>query len=162
MTPRVPPVADSANEYRIEKVRHSVSLALAGGTTLVGDIFLQPTTRYRAGPQHPAELFNEPEPFIPLAGTGGSVLVAKEQIIRVEFEAPRADTPIEGGATASIDVTCTDGGVYGGTVRLDVRADRSRLLDFLNGVHELFLMLESPNGICLVNRRHIVYVRQRR
>lgn len=162
MTPQIPHTADSANDYRIEKVRHSVLLTLTGGMTLTGDIFLQPTTRYRSGPQHPAELFNEPESFIPVAGIWGSLLVAKDQIIRVEFEAPPADSPIEGGATATIDVTCTDGGVYGGTVRLDVRADRSRLLDFLNGVHEHFLMLESPNGICLVNRRHIVHVHQGR
>lgn len=161
MTPRANR-ANPVNEYHVEKVRHRVSLTLTGGKTFVGDVFLQSSTRYRSGPQHPTELFNEPEAFIPVAATGGSVLVAKEQIIRVEFEAPSIDGPHDGGTTASIDVTCTDGGVYGGAVRLDVRANRSRLLDFLNGVDERFLMLESPTGICLVNRRHVVHVRQRR
>src|SRR5437763_222545 len=99
------------SEYRIEKVRRRVSVAVMGGETLEGDIFLQPTARYRAGPQDPGELFNEADPFVPLAtgGEGGDlVLLAKEHITRVEFPADPADTDLGGVGEAAVDVGFAD------------------------------------------------------
>lgn len=151
------------SEFRIEKVRRCAVVTLAGGGTVQGDFFLQPTARYRVGPQHPAELFEEPDPFLPLAIAADQlVFIAKAQVIRVQFAADPADTEVGGVEEASVDVTCTDGSVASGQLRLETRADRPRLLDYLNGETQQFLTLHSPDGILLINRRQIVQVRQRR
>ncbi|HXT14886.1 MAG TPA: hypothetical protein VN706_04610 [Gemmatimonadaceae bacterium] len=152
------------SEYRIEKVRRRVSLVMAGGERLHGDIFLQPTARYHSGPQEPLDLLNESDAFLPVDMDGRNLsLVAKDQIIRVQYEERAADTEMDGVALASVEIHCTDGSVVGGTIRLETRADRPRLLDFLNGGgdHERFLRLRMPNGVCLVNRRQIAQVRHR-
>lgn len=151
------------SEYRIEKVRRSVTLRLAGGVTLAGDIFVQPTARFRAGPQEPADLLNEPEAFIPVATVEDELmLVAKDQIEHVQFPADGSDTHNDGVADAAVEVWLTDGTSLSGVLRLETRADRSRVLDFLNDEQQRFLTLRTPFGTCLVNRRHITQVRQRR
>lgn len=151
------------SEFRIEKIRHPVVITIAGGMTLQGDVFLQPSARYHHGPQTPAELFEEPEPFVPLAtGDDHLVMVAKEQILRVQFERHAADTDVEGVEEAEVDITLPDGGITSGHLRLETRAGRPRLLDYLNGDDQRFLTLRSPHGMILINRRQIVQVRQRR
>lgn len=151
------------SEYRIEKVRRTVTLVLAGGATLSGDVFLQSTARYRPGPQEPDELFNEEEPFVPLATADGQlVLLAKEHVVMVQFDAGAADTPIGGVAGAAVDLVFADGSVHSGELRMETRASRSRLLDFLNEEHQRFLTLKTPACMCLVNRRQIAQVRHRR
>lgn len=150
------------SEYRIEKIRRSVTMRLAGGATLAGEVFVQPTARFRAGPQHPADLFNEPEPFVPIATVDDElVLVAKDQIAHVQFPGDGADTGVEGGSDATVDVWLADGSSLSGVLRLETRADRSRVLDFLNDEQQRFLTLHTPFGTCLVNRRQITQVRQR-
>jgi hypothetical protein len=151
------------SEYRIEKVRRSVTLVLAGGTTLVGDVFLQSTARYRPGPQEPDELFNEDEPFVPLATADDQlVLLAKDQVTMVQFSGGAADTPVGGVAGAAVDLVFADGTACSGELRMETRASRSRLLDFLNEEHQRFLTLRTSSCVCLVNRRHIAQVRHRR
>jgi hypothetical protein len=154
------------SEYRIEKIRRAVTVVLAGGATLEGDIFLQPAARYRAGPQDPAELLNEDDPFIPLATAGATgdelVLLAKDQISTVQFVESSADTQSNGSAGVAVDLVLADGSVAGGELRLETRASRSRLLDFLNEDSQRFLALRSPSCVRLVNRRQIAQVRHRR
>lgn len=152
------------SEFRIEKIRRRVMVTMVGGATLQGDVFLQPTARFRVGPQHPVELFNEPEAFLPLATAGDHlVMIAKQAVIRVQIERDAADTESEGVEEASVDVTFTDGSVISGPLQMETRADRPRLLDFLNDDHQpAFLTLRSSQGSILINRRQIVQVRQRR
>jgi hypothetical protein len=151
------------SEYRIEKVRRHVSLALSGVGTLKGDIFLQPSARYRAGPQDPAELFNEPEAFIPFVTDADDlILLAKERVAWVQFDDEDSDTSPDGTPGTSVEVVLTDGSRLDGELRLDTRSDRSRLVDFMNGGHQRFLSLRSPAAICLVNWREIAQVRERR
>jgi len=156
-------MAPSTEEFRIEKVRRRVMITMTGGTTLQGDLFLQPSARYRTGPQSPAELFEEPDPYLPLATAGDHlVLIAKEHVLRVQFDRDAADTEVEGVEEAAVDVTFADGSITSGHLRLETRADRPRLLDFLNSAGQHFLVLRSPQGSILINRRHVAQVRQRR
>lgn len=151
------------SEFRIEKIRRAVTLSLATGSELSGEIFLQPSARYRAGPQHPAELFNEPEPFVPVAVGPDLLLIAKDHVRTVQFADDSADTDLEGvEEEASVDVVFSDGKTASGQLRLETRAERPRLLDFLNDDHQRFLTLRSEQGIILINRRRIAQVRQRR
>jgi hypothetical protein len=151
------------SEYRIEKVRRRVTVTLVGGATLEGDVFLQPMARYRAGPQEPVELFDEPEPFVPL-GTDDDelVLIAKEQVSRVQFADEHADTPGNGVTGVEVEVVFDDGSSCRGQLQMETRASRSRVLDFLNEDHQRFLVLWSADGVCLANRRHVAQVRHRR
>lgn len=169
------------SEYRIEKVRRRVSVAISGGGTLEGDIFLQPSARYRSGPQDPAELFNESESFVPLATDGDRlVLLAKDHVMTVQFDDLDADTFVDGGTPGgsdrrqtgrsdpggiatgvSVEIVLSDGSLVDGELRLEMRSERTRLLDFLNGGHQRFLTLRSPARVCLVNWRQIAHVRQR-
>ena len=169
------------SEYRIEKVRRRVSVALSGGGTLVGDIFLQPSARYRSGPQDPAELFNEPESFFPLATNGDElILIAKDHVKTVQFDDAEVDTFVDGvtdgrsdrrqavrsdsagvATGVVVEVVLRDGSHVDGELRLEMRSDRTRLLDFLNGGQQRFLTLRSPGRVCLVNWRQIAQVRQR-
>ena len=162
-SPGTPTHATYTSDLRIEKVRRHVMVTMAGGSTLQGDVFLQPVARYRTGPQLPGELLNEPEAFFPLATAGDHlVLIAKEQVMRVTLERDAADTDLEGVEEAAVDITFPDGSLTSGYLRLETRADRPRLLDYLNGDRGHFLTLRSPHGIILINRRQIVQVRQRR
>ena len=150
------------SEYRIEKVRRRVSVTLSGGSMLHGEIFLQPTARYRAGAQEPSELFNENEAFLPLATAGDDlVLLAKRHVSRVQYDADTADTDSRGGTDASVEIVFTDGTRLSGLLRLEARSDRSRLLDYLNADPQRFLMLRSSNRIWLVNREQIAQVLHR-
>ncbi|MEP6494850.1 MAG: hypothetical protein ABJF01_19340 [bacterium] len=150
------------SEYRIEKVRLRVAVAVTGGGTLKGDVFLQPSARYRTGPQEPAELFNEPESFVPLAMPDDQmILLAKDHVLRVEFEPQSADTEIDGAVDVSVEIVLNDGSSVAGELRYDPRIDGPRLLDFLNRHHERFLTLRCSAGVCLVNWRQIAQVRQR-
>jgi hypothetical protein len=150
------------SEYRIEKVRRRVAVSLVGGVVLEGDVFLQPTARYRMGPQDPAELFNEADPFLPLAMHGDhGVLIAKEHVTRVQFAVEEADTEIGEGSDEAVEIVFADGTRCSGRLRLETRADRARLLDFLNGGHQRFLTLRSSSLVCLVNRGQIAQVLDR-
>lgn len=150
------------SEYRIEKVRRRVTVTLVGGATLDGEVFLQASARYRLGPQDPADLFNEAEPYVPLAVGSELVFVAKDQVTQVQFPAPAADTELDGvSEDVAIAVVFADGSAASGDLRLETRVDRSRLLDYLNGDHQRFMTLRSPAGVCLINRRHVAQVRQR-
>lgn len=153
---------ESTSEYKIEKVRRRVLIVITGGARMHGDLFLQPTARYRAGPQDPADLLNDAEPFLPVALDGHVMtFIAKDQIIRVQYEESPADTSPKGAAPASVEIHCTDGTAMTGTLRLEMPADRPRLLDYLNGESAAFLRLVMPTAVCLVNRRQITQVRHR-
>lgn len=148
------------SEYRIEKVRRRVIVTLAGGARLDGDIFLQPWAPYRTGPQDPGDLLNEADLFFPLSTSGdGMVLVAKDRVTHVQFEADGADTETGGSADVAVDVVFGDGSSISGELRLEARTDRARLLDFLNGDHQRFLTLRTSAAVCLVNRAQIAHVR---
>ena len=43
------------SEYRIDKVRHRVSVTLDSGLCLDGSLFLQSTARFRPGPEDPLD-----------------------------------------------------------------------------------------------------------
>lgn len=155
-------MSESTSEYRIEKVRRRVLLVLTGGARLHGDLFLQPSARYRSGPQDPADLMNDAEPFVPVALDGHVMtFLAKDQIIRVQYEEQSTDASEEGAASAAVEIHCADGTTLSGTLRLELPADRPRLLDYLNGESAAFLRLVIPSGVCLVNRRQITQVRHR-
>ena len=153
------------DDYRIEKSRLSVVVVTAGGERMAGELFVQPFSRYRLGPEQAPDILNARDPFFPFATDDGeTVLVAKDQVREVEVAFPpdaAGEEPEDaaGAPRALIEVTLADGSVATGSVYLQAPTDRPRLLDFLNRCESRFITLYAPGGARLVNRRLIERVR---
>lgn len=150
-----------SEDYRIEKVRHSVEVTLRNGQHIQGDIFLQAFARFKAGPELPSDVLNDADEFLPVVLANGDLLVIqKAHIAVVSTDIPDADEPTETGLIGMlIDVTLMDGDTRSGSVFPELRADRPRLVDFLNDTRLRFLSLFAADHLLLVNRAHIAFAR---
>lgn len=148
--------------FRVEKLRRAVRVVLTDGRRLDGDVFLAERTKSRAEPQEPIDLLNEDAPFFPFFLNEQEVLlVAKEQVTRVETAAPDGEAIAEmpDGAMA-VEITLIDGSSVSGFVPLEKRGEQTRLLDFLNGYLKRFIPVFWGEQVCLVNRLLIASVSQ--
>jgi hypothetical protein len=150
-----------SEDYRIEKVRHSVEVTLRSGQQIHGDIFLQAFARFKAGPELPADVLNDDDEFLPVVLENGDLLVIqKSHIAVVVTEIPESDDPTETGLIGMlVDVTLVDGHSRSGSVFPELRADRPRLVDFLNDTPLRFLSVFAADHLLLVNRAHIAFAR---
>lgn len=151
------------SDYRIQKVRRPVEVILANGRSLRGDVFCQPSTRFRRGPEEPLDLLNDEESFLPLAMAEGDVrLVQKAHIAVVTAPLPREsdDMAATGVVGMRVEFTLIDGSSHVGSIFPELPADRPRLVDFLNDTPLNFVALFTTDQLRLVNRVHIAYVRQ--
>jgi len=107
-------------------------------------------------------VFNDRDAFFPLELADGEVLLmCKARIIEVAG-LPLADDSDEIRASAPmslLQITLAGGITHFGSMRLEVRADRPRLLDYLNDCEQTFLTLYTDQGVRLVNRTMIECVR---
>src|SRR5262245_27789237 len=145
---------DTVRLFRVEKLRRAVRVVLTDGRRLDGDVFLAERTKARAEPQEPIDLLNEDAPFFPFFFNEQEVLlVAKEQVIRVETAGPEGDPSAEmpDGAMA-VEIMLIDGSSISGFVPLEKRGEQTRLLDFLNGYARRFIPVFWGEQVCLVNR----------
>ena len=150
------------NSYRIEKVRCPVTVVFAGGGAVSGEIFLNPTSRFRAEPQAPAEFLNEEDEYFALASPEQPpLLVAKASVESIEIPG-EPGTAMEGIAPNLLDVELrlSSGAILAGAIRIDTPPTRARLLDFLNSQRERFLRVDQPTRVILVNRRAIAHVHE--
>jgi len=150
------------SEFRIEKGRTSVVLTMAGARTISGEMFVQANARHRTGPEHPEDILNDGEPFFPMVlESGETLLIAKDQVLEAEMQDTTIESLLENGAVrpAAVELTLAGGASRTGTLYLEVRADRPRLLDFLNKFEQRFFLLHSSNGVRLINRHFIEHVR---
>lgn len=149
------------SDYRIAKLRCPVEVTLANGHRLDGDVFCQSIGRFRSGPEEPLDLLNDEDPFLPLAGGDGTVcLVQKAQIAVVGCALPAGDEAADTGILGMrVEFTLVDGSAHVGSIFPEMRADRPRLVDFLNDTPLHFLALFTTEQLRLVNRVHIAYVR---
>jgi hypothetical protein len=148
------------SDYRIEKLRRELKLVLADGSTLTGDVFLRSVSRYRSRPEEPGDLLNDADPFFALDRNGETVLVAKGQVARAETELMEDDALETGALGVTVEVTMRDGTACDGSIFLESRSDRPRLMDFLNTYHERFLPVVSPKQVLLLNMQFIAHVRE--
>lgn len=152
------------NDYRIEKDRLPVVVVTSAGERMSGELFVQPYSRFRMGPEQAPDIMNGSEAFFPFAMEDGeTVLIAKDHVREVEVPGPggAADDldPSTGARRALIELALVDGAVTTGAVYLEVPFDRPRLLDFLNRFDRRFITLHGAGGVRLVNRRLIERVR---
>jgi hypothetical protein len=147
-------------QYRIEKMRRFVAITLKGGQRLDGEIFLRPTARYQTRPELPIDLLNDGKPFFPILSNGVVLLLAKANVAVVETSNELDDdfaSPVLGLA---VEATLLDGKTCRGSVFLETRADRPRLLDFLNSYNAPFVALVEASRVFLINTQSIAHVRE--
>lgn len=147
------------SDYRIEKVRHRVELTLSNGQRLEGDIFLQAFARFRAGPEEPLDVLNDADAFLPLVlSTGELLVVQKAEIAVAATDVPSTDEYAETGVLGMrVQFTLINGETRSGSVFPEVRADRPRLVDFLNDTPLHFIPMFGADQLLLVNRAQIAY-----
>ena len=150
------------NEYRIEKLRCPVTVVMADGERIAGDLFVQSTVPFRLGPEEPFDVFNGTDPFIPLGMPDGEVLIlAKARVAEVEIGEPteREESRLAGLRPTALEVTIAGLEPRTGFMHIAVRNERPRLLDFLNSLGQAFVALYTATGVCLINRALIERVR---
>jgi hypothetical protein len=148
------------NDVRIEKERVAVSITMVGGELLSGSLFA-PQIYPPGGQEDPLRLLNEPEPFFPLGlSTGEVLLIAKARVLEIVLDASSGAEELPGSApTALLQLTLAGGITHVGSMRLEVRASRPRVLDYMNYCTEHFIALRTDAGVRLINRKMIERVR---
>jgi hypothetical protein len=160
----MPDTSKSANLYRIETARRAVAVTMIGGEEIRGNVFIHFSSHRPFELEDVSELFNSEEPFFPLELESQEVLlVAKARVAELaaaggEYtgDQPLRDTPTP---TALLQVLLVGGEVRVGSIHLQARADRARVLDYLNRLNARFLTLYTSNEARLINRSLIERVR---
>jgi hypothetical protein len=150
------------SELRIDKDRQPVTLTLAGGTRISGEMFVQAHARRRIGKEEPVDVLNDAEPFFPFAtDSGETLLIAKDRVMEVvgDVASPELEAVLTGRRLARIELVLTGGETHSGIIYLDVAIDRPRLLDFLNHYDQRFIVLHGSDGLRLINRALVESVR---
>ena len=150
-----------ANDYRIQKERLTVVLTTTSGERIAGDLFVQTTARNRFGREGAHDIANAAEPYFPMRTASGETLLLAKDNVRDIAVGPDPDPPESWciGEAMTIELRLVDGAVHVGVVYLDSASGRTRVLDYLNRLHDRFLILHVPDGSLLVNRRMIERVR---
>lgn len=148
------------SDYRIEKLRRELAVILSDGSRVEGEVFLRPVSRHRSRPEEPVDLLNDAEPFFALMRNGEAVLIAKAQVTSAVTTLDEDDALDTGALGVTVELTLRDGTVYDGSIFMESRNDRPRLLDFLNAYRERFLPIVSPGQLLLVNTESIAHVRE--
>jgi len=148
------------SDYRIEKIRRHLVVVLTDGSRVEGEVFLRPVSRFRARPEEPLDLLNEPEPFFAMECDARTLLVAKRNVARVELPVPEEDDSNLATIGVPVEVALTDGTTCSGSIFLETRADRPRLMDYLNSYDSLFLAVIDARRMVLVNKDTIAHVRE--
>jgi len=148
------------SDYRIEKLRRPLSVTLRDGRCLEGEVFLRQVSRYRARPEEPGDLLNDPEPYFALASDGRAMLVAKANVMRADTHFETTEEEDLASLGVVVEVTLVDGSVCRGSIFLESPSDRPRLLDFLNSYHGRFLPVVDATRVVLVNTQTIAHVRE--
>lgn len=145
-------------EYRIEKARVPVVLRTLAGERVEGDVFLQPYSQNRRGPEEVIDLLNAPEPFFPVRCRDGAIrIVAKDRLVEVELIEPPSEDDARplGAREAHVELVVADGRQYSACIFYEVPTARPRLLDFLNRLGQRFLLVHTDTTCRLVNWRLI-------
>ena len=154
------------SEYRVEKVRRTLALVLRNGDRLEGEVFLRPVSRHRPRPEEPADLLNDPDPFFALVRDGEAVLVRKDNVARADTtydvdDLENVETSALGASLGvPVEVTLVDGSMCAGSIFLESRSDRPRLMDFLNSYRNRFLPVIAAAQVVLLNTHTIAHVRE--
>jgi hypothetical protein len=145
------------DQYRIEKLRKGMSVRLLGGDVIEGFVFLQ-QVGYTGTPETALEMLNQDDPYFPIArDDSGVLLIAKHRLVEAWGEAVGEDDEllIASSPTVRAELRLASAAMVSGMIRMEVRADRPRLLDYLNESLTPFLRVNTSAGARVINARLI-------
>ena len=150
------------NDFRIEKSRLPVVLVTLDTKRVSGDLFVQSSTRNKLGHETALDVLNAPDPFFPIATMkGGTILLAKNHVRELFVAREDAEVPNwEFGTPAEVDIVMSGGARHVGTILVQLAFGQSRVVDYLNRLHDRFLAVYKDEGLVLVNREQIAHVSQ--
>ena len=143
------------SDFRIVKDRCSVTVSLVSGETVAGAMFVRHSDDGDPRRETVRDVLNSAERFFPVEmGEGGTLLVAKDQVVDVLTDVPDDGDELRRASarSARLDIALVGGFVRSGLVFLELPAEQPRLLDYLNRLTDHFLTLYAPDGTRLVNR----------
>jgi len=139
----------------------AAEVLFADGSSLRGNLHLQPGSAHHPGAETPLEMLNRADAFFPVTMASGDIaLVSKAQTTVVTCEAGpgRFDTDRATIAkTVVLEVHVSGREVLRGTASLELPPSHSRALDFLNEP-ERFFAIADDETTWHVNRAHVRYV----
>lgn len=147
---------------KVPKKLRSISLWVHPEGRVLGGIYVREQSANYAGEEQPLEILNQAEPFLVVKRQAPDELrfYNKRSIIRVEYE---RESETGGDSSDETFLHCRlqmmDGSLISGTIQEALPPDRSRLLDYLNRVHDNFIKLYSDDGpVYLINKAYIIHV----
>ena len=151
------------SQFRVEKRRVEAELTLSSGHSVRGIFFLAGSCSRHAGPERVADLLNAQDGFFPFetaAGPAGMLLVNRAHVIAVRLlEQPHEPELDPGYAERRVMMRLSNGTTLSGSVRVYRPEGRDRLSDYAQSP-DTFRYLESAAGTFVVNRAHIVDLRE--
>jgi len=154
------------SRFRVEKRRVEAELTLSSGHSVRGIFFLAGSCSRHAGPERVADLLNAQEGFFPVATApegAGTILINRAHVVSVRLlEQPNEPQLDPGYAVAPerrVIMLLSNGTTLTGSVRVYRPEGRDRLSDYAQSP-DVFRYLESAGGTFVVNRAHIVNLRE--
>jgi hypothetical protein len=150
-------------QFRVPKEKASVLVEMPPHAPETRFIFLSTVAHGHSGTETPSDIFNVPQPFIPLFREGGEVVLARRDAItwalvgdprRTEwfYFDSRAGVP-----DAAIHLEFDTGTRLDGRIALAGPMGNRRVLDVINRGAE-FLHVEREEELFLVNLRRVVSI----
>jgi len=139
----------------------AAEVTFVDGTSLRGNLHLQPGSAHHSGAETILEMLNRVESFFPVTSPSGEIaLVSKAQtaVVTSDSTSLRDDADRASIAkTVVLKVHVVGRGVIRGTASLELPPSHSRALDFLNEPERFFSITDGGTA-WHVNRLHVRYV----
>ena len=150
------------SDYRIEKDRFSVKLFFSNGKVDEGNIYLSLQAANHEGRESVGDVLNQQDAFLPVNfPTRSTRLVNKRHLLMVSFPSNEEEEDL--GAEANLHevlLHLSNGVQIEGRFIFLLPPHSSRVKDYLSQA-ESFMELRKEGEICLVNKRHIIFVEEK-
>jgi hypothetical protein len=153
------------SELRVPTVALPAEVLCADGRRFSGRIFVPAVAARHGGPMRPEEWMNEPTPFFPFLPDEAQapVILNKHEVVVISVPAAADDLDVPADAAPLERRVVLECGYrqLAGTLRIDMPANQSRVLDYLNRF-EIFLTLRDGERHHLVQKHRITRVMEER
>lgn len=144
-----------------ETYRVPAAITLSDGTSIEGDVHLQPLTLLHQGRETPVGLLNREERFLAVSlPAGGATLVCKAQIAVLTSDAALSEMDEERLAISRkffLDIEMVGGQRLSGFAYWDLPPTHPRPQDFLNASESFFEIVDGGDTHC-INRAFVTQV----
>jgi hypothetical protein len=139
-------------------------LLLTQGVSRPGQIYVMERVPHHDGPETVLELLNRPEGFFAFRPVEDDeiLLVSKVQTVSlsVDRQVPITDpVRLSAARMLGVEVVLVGGATLGGWASVELPAQHSRLLDYLNASHDAFFAVWSHASTHYVNRAYVLFAR---